>query len=733
MSQIRTPRRSPRILIAGDNISVHADFKTVLAHATTAGATQSPADRGLFSRAGAVVVDQVLFRVESSNQGEDALTMVREAVAQGDPFALALVDLRVSPEGDGFKALEQLWEASPELQIVLCTERPDFSWEQIFERFGCRDNLLILKRPFEAVEMLQIVHAMTLKWAMAKQARLHLMDLDRMVCQRTQELQLEIEDHAKAQEALRVSEERFAKAFRASPLPMAIKSLPEGRYLDANNAFLALAGLSSQRLMGRNDDELRLWEDSSSLQTAAAQSQHRIRNHPLVLRGSDVALRNVLFWSEPVTLDTNPCLLVIVQDVTARMKLEAELRQTQKLDLVGRLTASVAHEFNNLLTVIQGHASLLKADPSNAKLAADAADRISQASQRAGAFTGQLLAFSRKQPVLNLKSVNLSEATLNMRKTLEQLLGERHTLKLDCEMNIALTRLNDGAFEQVLVNLVLNARDALSDGGDIHVGTRLETVDNAAASRHPNARTGLFVCLTVRDTGCGMTREILERIFDPFFTTKEVGKGTGLGLPTVLGIVQQHNGWIEVTSQPGRGSTFQVFLPVTEAASTQRKMEQARPRTAERGDGETVLVVEDDRGVRELARVALEHGGYRVIEAADGVNALKIWDETPGRISVLITDMVLPNGISGGTLAKTLQKKGPSLRIICVSGYNPEFIKKDLPEMRGIVFLPKPYDSQTLLDAVKQSARNCGNGNQACPSPKPNEPRTIIRGSLLKI
>jgi CheY-like chemotaxis protein len=371
------------------------------------------------------------------------------------------------------------------------------------------------------------------------------------------------------------------------------------------------------------------------------------------------------------------------------------------MELVGRLTASVAHEFNNMLTVIQGHASLLKDRQIASRLAADCIDRIVQASQRAASFTGQLLAFSRKQPLLQLKSANLSEAVRNMRKMLGQLLGERYELELDGDPSLPRTRINEGGVEQILVNLVLNARDSMTDGGKIWVSTGCEVIDKIAASRHPDAHPGRFVCLTVMDTGCGISREILSRIFDPFFTTKEVGKGTGLGLSTVLSIVQQHQGWVEVASQIGHGSTFKVFLPVWEEAPGPTNIEALPAPGPERGNGETILVVEDDASVRELARVSLEQGGYRVLEAADGEQALDIWEQNH-TIALLITDVVMPKGLSGGALAKALRARSPALRVICTSGYNPEFIKKDLPETRDIVFLAKPYDPQSLLHAVKQ-------------------------------
>lgn len=702
----------PRILVIDDNAAIHEDFRKILGGRSAAGSRLGEVEKALFGGA-SDAVERVAFRIDSAFQGQDALKLVQQAAEQNDPYALAFVDVRMPPGWDGIETLDNIWKCSPDLQAVICTAYSDYSWDDLMRRFGKKDNLLILKKPFETVEVLQVAHAMTRKWELAIQARLRMEDLDRMVQERTQKLQQEIEERTRVQEALRISEERFSKAFQASPMPMAMGSLPDGRFMDANSAFLSLTGYTAEKLVGHTDLELHLWEDIAAQKRIAAQSDNRVHNHPSVLRCADGSTRNAVLWTEPIILDSKPCLLMIVEDVTGRMKLEAQLRQSQKMEVVGRLTASVAHEFNNLLTVIQGHASMLKDGRLSGRAANESVDRIVQASQRAGSFTGQLLAFSRKQPLLQLKAVNLSEAVQSMRKMLAQLLGERYELQVECTPNVPFTRVNDGGVEQILINLVLNARDAMMDGGKIWAGASLETFDKVSASRHSDARAGRFVCLTVMDAGCGMSAEVQARIFDPFFTTKEVGKGTGLGLSAVQGIVQQHQGWIEVVSQVGHGSTFKVFFPVWEEAPTPAKT-SAPPTTTptpERGSGEMVLVVEDDSSVRELARMSLEQGGYQVVEAADGQQALDIWEKNRDTIVLLVTDIVMPNGLSGGTLAKTLQAKNPRLRVICTSGYNPEFIKKDLPTTRDIIFLPKPYDPQMLLSAVEKSMGTNGNGH----------------------
>jgi PAS domain S-box-containing protein len=522
-----------------------------------------------------------------------------------------------------------------------------------------------------------------------------------MVRERTQKLQEEVEERGRVQEALRISEERFSKAFLASPMPMAIQSNADGRFLDANPSFLQLTGYRADALLQHTDKELQLWPCAPAQTAEAGQPADSIRNQTCTVRRSDGASRETLVWAEPIKLEAAPCRLVIVEDVTDRLRLEAQLRQAQKLEAVGCLAAGIAHEFNNLLTVIQGHTDLLSGKSLGTQAASESVARIGQASQRAASLTRRLLAFSHKQPV-QFKAIQLSAVVHSLAKTLRQLIGEPYELELECPADLPEARADEGNVEQILINLALNARDAMAGGGTIRVATSLAVFDEATARDHLEARPGLFVCLTAVDTGCGMSPEVLGRIFDPFYTTKEVGKGTGLGLSTVHGIVQQHAGWIEVASEVGKGSTFKVFLPAWEAESQAGKTAGAGGDSkSHRGSGEAVLIVEDEGIVREAARLTLERGGYRVFEAGDGPEALAVWERCPIHIDLLVTDMVMPHGVSGAALAKVLQSRDPRLCTLYISGYSPDMIREDLRLTHGVNFLRKPYDPPTLLKAVK--------------------------------
>ncbi len=704
---------APRILVIDDNPAIHDDFRKILGGRAASGTPLGQVEAELFGEP--AKAERVSFRIDSASQGQEGLALVEQAVQANDPYSLAFVDIRMPPGWDGVETIERIWRVSPDLQAVICTAYSDYSWDDIIGRFGHTDNLLILKKPFETVEVLQVAHALTKKWAFGCQARLKMENLEQMVQERTRKLQEKVEEHARMQEALHISEERFSKAFQSSPMPMAIQSWPAGCFLAANTSFFDLAGYAPDQLLQHSSRDLNLWKDEATLEAVTA-SVGRVRNHACELRRSDGTMRHAVLWTEPITLDDKPCLLLVVVDVTEQLKLEAELRQAQKLDIVGRLVASVAHEFNNILTVIQGHASLLREHAVSNNAPVDSIDRIIHASQRAASFTGQLLSFSRKQP-LNFKTASLSGTVQNMQKMLETSLGEHYQLKLDFAEKLPCGSFSDGCVEQILINLALNARDAMPDGGVITVSTRYEEISIAEARQRPNAIAGKFICLSVIDSGCGIPRDMISRIFDPFFTTKEVGKGTGLGLSTVQSIVRQHFGWIEVASEIGRGSTFNVFFPAgTEPAPAQESSAVVAPAQPApiRGDGEVVLLVEDEPIVREMARCTLEDGGYRVIEAGDGREALSIWDRSSAEIDLVVTDMVMPNGVSGGALARTLQAHTPDLHVICTSGYTPEYIERDLPTNGNITFLAKPYLPNRLLETV----RGCLNSSSAMANGK---------------
>jgi PAS domain S-box-containing protein len=409
----------------------------------------------------------------------------------------------------------------------------------------------------------------------------------------------------------------------------------------------------------------------------------------------------ILSWSFfPVM--ANQVVHCYAEDITERLNLEAQLRQAQKMESVGQLAAGVAHDFNNILTIIQGHAGLMNSEPTLDPNLGESARQIAIAAERAANLTRQLLMFSRKQ-IMQPQLLNLNEVTNNLSKMLRALTGEQVTLKRHTSDDLPPICGDPGMMEQILVNLSVNARDAMPRGGTLSIATHFVEIDRGYVQRHPEAREGNFICLSVSDTGHGMDQMTLARIFEPFFTTKEIGKGTGLGLATVYGIVQQHQGWVEVESQVGQGTAFKVFLPIATKAAPRDRV--AQPGEVPGGD-ETILVVEDEPALRELIQEILQKKGYRVLEAATGVQALQVWDQHKDDIDLLLTDMMMPEGVSGRELAERVLQDRADLKVIYSSGYSLDVVGEEPPFTDGSTFLQKPYDPDTIARAVRECLNN---------------------------
>jgi len=388
------------------------------------------------------------------------------------------------------------------------------------------------------------------------------------------------------------------------------------------------------------------------------------------------------------------------EDITTRLSLEAQLRQSQKMESVGLLAAGVAHDFNNILTIIQGHTSVLLARPALTDDVVGPLQAIFFAAERAANLTRQLLMFSRKN-VMQSRSLDLCDTIGHLGKMVQRLIGENIAFQIVAPETLPPVLGDSGMIEQVVMNLAVNARDAMPAGGKLLIELAPVEITPDYVEMRPIAFVGFFVRLRVTDTGTGMDATTLNHIFEPFFTTKEVGKGTGLGLATVYAIVKQHQGWIEVSSEPGQGTIFDVFLPVDPRAPATGGLANDSEGSV-MGGTETILVVEDESDLRELTRAILERYGYNVLEAPTGKAALEVWSKSSNEIDLLLTDMVMPEGISGVNLAESLLRDRPDLKIVFTSGYSSQEISEELLSHPQLLFLQKPYGHATLGKVVRQ-------------------------------
>ena len=509
----------------------------------------------------------------------------------------------------------------------------------------------------------------------------------------------DISERKRAEEALKVSEERYRALFDSNPHPMWVYDCETLRFLAVNAAAVESYGYSRNEFLDMTIEDIRPPEDIPALRAnLAAQTPPGMERGDLWRhRKKDGTLIDVEISSHGVSFDGQRARLVLANDVTERKRLEDQLRQSQKMEAIGQLAGGVAHDFNNLLAVITGYGDLLQKHIGPEHAGHRGLEQIRRAADRASTLTRQLLTFSRKQ-VFQPRPLDLSVVVGEIEKMLRRVIPEDVQLITLLDPRLGRVSADPGQIEQVIVNLAVNGRDAMPQGGKLTIETANVDLAASYARKHPGARPGPHVTLAVSDTGTGMDASTITRIFEPFFTTKEPGKGTGLGLSTVYGIVKQSGGHIEVHSEPGRGSTFKVFLPRTEAAAR-------TPRSATEGEvprgSETILLVEDEGDLRVLTREILEEGGYRVLEAGGPDAALQSAPSHPGPIHLVLTDVVMPR-MSGREMAARLKTLRPEIQVLYMSGYTDDAIGHHGVLSPGTHFLQKPFTPETLLRKVRE-------------------------------
>jgi two-component system, cell cycle sensor histidine kinase and response regulator CckA len=518
---------------------------------------------------------------------------------------------------------------------------------------------------------------------------------------------LDITERKLAENALRESEERFSKAFRSSPAPMTISEIATSRFLDCNEKWIRLIGYSKERMIGNTAVGLGIWKDPEVRKRMVEQlcKDGFIRDYPIEVITAAAETLNVMWSVEIVNLGGSEVMLSLVYDYTDRKraemdkeKLQLQLVQSQKMESVGRLAGGVAHDYNNMLGVILGHAelALLKSDESNPLHRH--IEEIINAAKRSAELTQQLLAFARRQTIAP-RVMDLNTAVAATLQMLRWLIGENIEVVFLPGEGLCPVRIDPSQLDQILVNLCVNARDAIAGVGRISIETQEISLDDSLHSSTAHVLPGDYVLLTVNDSGFGMDKETQAKIFEPFFTTKEMGQGTGLGLATVYGIVKQNLGYINVYSEPGRGTTFRIYLPRHAGEAMEVKKTDMEEISA--AHGETILMVEDEVVLLQINATMLTDLGYTVWAASTPTEAVRLGESYAGRIDLLMTDVVMPE-MNGRELQQLIQQSNPGIASLFMSGYTANVISHHGVLDEGVFFIQKPFTLRDMAGKVRE-------------------------------
>jgi len=620
--------------------------------------------REMFKESGANV------ELKWAKQLSTGLANLKEEIFDG-----LLVDLGL-PDNQGIDTFKKIHDQAPQIPIIVLTGLADNGLALKAVREGAQDYLV--KGQIDSNLLVRSIH-----YAIERK---------------------------RAEEALRESKARFQELFNEAPVGYHEVDA-EGRIFRVNRTELEMLGYTAEEMLGQSVSKFTVKEKTpqqpvlTNLTNIVSSTQGFERTY----QRKDGTTIPVLV-ERRVIREANGKVKSIrstIQDITERKraeeereKMQAQLIQAQKMESIGTLAGGVAHDFNNLLTTIQGYAQLAMMSLKESDSFYENFKEIQQASVRAAKLTRQLLLFSRQQP-MDLHSITLNETVDNLMKMLKRLIGEDITVQTDMDPNLWTNMADPGNMEQVIMNLVVNARDAMPEGKKITIKTENVDIDEGYCEIYNYAHPGKFVCLSVEDIGIGMDKEVIQHIFEPFFTTKGPGKGTGLGLSVVYGIVKQHEGWINVYSEPGRGSVFKVYLPASSVESKGEAKEEVISIQDCHGKGERILLVEDDDEIREFAKRVLFESGYVGFEAANAEEALNIFGKEKGDFHLVFSDVVLPVK-SGLQLVEQLLSRTPELKVLLTSGYTDQKSQWPVIREKGYRFIQKPYGLTDLLRAVRE-------------------------------
>jgi two-component system, cell cycle sensor histidine kinase and response regulator CckA len=825
-----------RILVVDDNHAIHEDFRKILCAGPVQDSALEQAESLLFDAGAkpATAPRRLCFEVDSAFQGQEGLEKARLAKESGRPYAMAFVDVRMPPGWDGIETTARIWEICPDLQIVICTAYSDYSWEEMSAKLSNSDQVVILKKPFDTVEVLQLAAALTEKWRLHQQARVKLDQLEQLVQERTRVLQntnARLEEEAaerqRATAALRASEERYQLLFRKNPLPMWVVDLENLAFLAVNETAIREYGHSEEEFLAMSIKGIRAPEELAGIGkdlelarkvspcffktkhrkkngqiidveivasgidyggrtaklavvndvTARKSAEDRVREQAALLDLAHDAIfvrdleGRITFWNKgaerlygwtaaetagkttsqlfpgggpvavgqaeqeilehgewsgefhrrtrenrEITIDSrwtllrdeqsNPrSVLVIEADVTEKKKLETQFLRAQRMEGIGTLATGMAHDLNNILAPILISAGTLRWELAPEERE-DAIKHIEAGVKRGAEVIRQVLTFGRGVEGERV-AVNPADLLRETALIVSQTFPKDITIVQDVAADVWPIIGDKTQIHQVLLNLCINARDAMPEGGQLTLSIHNVMVDEHYHVLHAPGRPGPYVVFEVADTGCGIAPGDMERIFDPFFTTKEFGKGTGLGLSTVLGIVKSHQGLLAVDTALKKGTTFKALFPVSAKASNSIVSKIQLP--APRGEGQAVLIIDDEVNIVATNRRMLEKHGYRVLTANNGQQALEVYKLNRPDIELVVTDIMMPN-LDGMGLIRALKAMNPEIKIIASSGLGSglgnvsggDNRASELNDLGVNAFLSKPYQAEKLLGVINE-------------------------------
>lgn len=690
-----------RILVVDDVTAIHDDYRKILVRAQNSSLEKAGAE--LFGRE-ADVNRKFHFELDSAYQGQEGLALVQKAIQSGRPYSLAFVDVRMPPGWDGVETIEQLWKVDPALQVVICTAYSDHSWHSIMKRLGDSDSLLILKKPFDPVEVLQLAHALTKKWLLNKQTRSHLAELEAKVEERTIELQNANSKLLQEIAQNKLTEEQ--KNLQFSALTAAANAIVitgrDGKIEWVNPSFTKLTGYSAEEAIGNSLGLMKsghhppeffsdLWSTIAAGNVWHGEIVNKRKNGRLCTE--DVTITPVRDSKGEIAH-----FVTIILDITEQRQFENRMQQAQKMEAIGRLAGGIAHDFNNMLAAIMGFSSLLQQDTQGNPSAQEDIAEILKAASRAKDLVQQILTFSRqreqKREIVQLNTI-VRDATKFLRASVPATIDIELNLAEDTPPVLA----DPTQIYQVTINLANNALQAM-EGRPGQLTIKLDSFlpGRKFIQEHPEFRPIQYVHMAVTDTGRGMDAETLRRIFEPFFTTKAIGKGTGLGLAVVHGIIESHEGIMTVESEVNKGTTFNLYL----AAQTDTAMLSGKTdHNIAPGHGQKILLLDDEPALTASLQRLLKRMNYDVTVTNSPCAAITLFSESD-HFDLVITDLSMPE-MDGLDVARQLHVIRPGLPIILASGYSPTF-KHDSLRSAGICeLLEKPISLPQLAEVLERT------------------------------